>query len=778
MDPQSASRSAAAPPLDEAGPGHGAIGRVSLSSYLATLDPDRLVALLRRRPDVLVDPAPRTVDELAMRLNGVDSLTRALKLLNRDEMIVAQAVALTAEPTPAGLAARLGEPEAQVQLVIDGLCGDGLAWQVDGRVGLPARWAEQFAERVARFRPLAVIAGQASVEHVRAAVVGLGGESDGLRKPDLGARAEELTNDHVVVARALAGLSGRARRYLDQVRRGSFVYLGFRSENRGAILDLTRAGVLVDGPSRVPELPRETAVTLLLLEGDGLTGTPQVPAAEQELDDGRAGAEAALRAVTALLDEAGNRPFAALKKGGVGTRERARIARLGLADPALWIDIAFAADLLALTPDGYGATSAFDEWREEDPGVRWARIALAWFGLELTPTSREIDDGEVPPPLPLESSAGLIRRALFRAAAGGRSISAAGDQIDWFCPLHHYDAKGRARKVAAAVQEAHQLGLMAGDRLTALGEHLAAAADGADAEEELARLGAGLLPATGGLLVLQSDLTAVASGHLSAAASRLLAVMAVPESRGTATIWRFTPESVRAALDDGWSADELCAELAAASDRPLPQPLDYLIGDVVRRHGSVRVRGVRSCVTGEEAEISEILHTRSLRRLQLTRLAPTVLASPLEADDLLPKLRAAGFAPMPEDSDGVVIVPTKESRSVTSSRTTRARARVDPADLAARLLAAGTGTPSVSKTEAELASLAPRLDVAEVALLAAALERGRDVKIVYCNREGNRTVRDIRPQELYGRHLTSWCHLRSAEREFAVAGIESVGPVG
>ena len=142
-------------PVDEAGHGHGAIGRVSLASYLATLDADRLAALLRRRPDGLVDPAPRTVDELAMRLNGVDSLTRALKLLNRDEMIVAQAVALTGEPTPATLAARLGEPEARVQRVIDGLCGYGLAWQVDGRVGLPARWAEQFVERVARFRPLA-----------------------------------------------------------------------------------------------------------------------------------------------------------------------------------------------------------------------------------------------------------------------------------------------------------------------------------------------------------------------------------------------------------------------------------------------------------------------------------------------------------------------------------------------------------------------------------------------------------------------------------------------
>jgi hypothetical protein len=357
-------------------------------------------------------------------------------------------------------------------------------------------------------------------------------------------------------------------------------------------------------------------------------------------------------------------------------------------------------------------------------------------------------------------------------------VSAAGEQLDWFCPLHEYDAGGRARMVTAAVQEAGELGLVTGDRLTALGEHLAAVADGADAEDDLARRVGGLLPATGGQLVLQSDLTAVASGQLGAAVSRLLAVTAVPESRGTAVIWRFTPESVRGALDAGWSADELRAELAAASGRPLPQPLDYLIGDVGRRHGSVRVRGVRSCVTGAEAEISEILHTRSLRRLQLSRLAPTVLASPLDAEDLLPKLRAAGFAPMPEDADGLVTVAKQEKASAPTSRGARARARVDPADLAAQLLAARTAPASVSKTEAEFASLAPRLDAAEVALLADALEHGRDVRINYRNKEGNRTVRDIRPQELYGRWLNAWCHLRSAEREFTVAGIESVAPVG
>jgi hypothetical protein len=312
-----------------------------------------------------------------------------------------------------------------------------------------------------------------------------------------------------------------------------------------------------------------------------------------------------------------------------------------------------------------------------------------------------------------------------------------------------------------------------------LGEHLVAVAGRPDAAEELAQRCVALLPEARGLLVLQSDLTAVVSGQTSAAAARLLAAAATPETHGAATTWRFTPASVRGALDAGWTVDELRAELVAVSDRPLPQPLDYLIGDVARRHGAVRVREVRTCVTGAEAELGEILHARSLRSLGLRRLAPTVLAGPCGVDEVLTRLRAAGFAPLPEDDEGVVIVPERTARPAPEVRTPRARARVLAADLAARLLAAGSEPPEpATPTHGELAGLASELDAAEVALLADALDHGRDVRIVYRNTNGNRTVREIRPQQLYGRWLHAWCHLRSAEREFTVAGIESVSPVG
>lgn len=78
----------------------------------------------------------------------------------------------------------------------------------------------------------------------------------------------------------------------------------------------------------------------------------------------------------------------------------------------------------------------------------------------------------------------------------------------------------------------------------------------------------------------------------------------------------------------------------------LPQALDYLIEDVGRRHGRIRVQPAGCCLCGDdEALLTEILHTRSLAALQLVRLAPTVLASAKPEKETLAALRAAGFAP-------------------------------------------------------------------------------------------------------------------------------------
>lgn len=756
----------------------GGMGSMSFEAYLAALDADELGSILQHRPEVLLEPVPRGIAELAQRLGGVDSLARVLPRMNRDELAVARGIALHDDPALPELADRLGVPQQTVAGIVDGLAGRGLAWRSNGRVGLPHRLSEHLAADLAGFRPLRVIAAQARVDELRAAVAAWNANPAGLRKDDLVQTLATVVADPEAVAKTVAALSPAARNHLDLLLGSGGGYLRFGGGGGAGVRELTAAGLLIGGPYHSSELPRECARSLLSSVADPITGAPTVSVSDAVQDSGRGAAEQLLRALTSLLDEARDAGLAALKKGGIGARERARLAgRVGVGEPALAIDVAHATGLLAAGGDRYRASADYDSWREADPGPRWARLALSWFSLEVAPTSREIDDDtEVAPPLPLESAAGLIRRALLRAAAGGRSLASATEHLDWYCPLHHYDQAGRARKVDAALAEARAVGVVTGDRLTTLGELLVAAADGADAVAELGGRAADLLPVTRGTVVLQSDLTAVVSGQPDAAAARILAASAITEAVGAARIWRFSPASIRAALDSGYQAHDLRAELTTISGRPLPQPLDYLIGDVARRHGSIRVRQTRCVITAPEAEAAEMLATRSLRAVHLSRVAPTVLTSRAEPDKLLAALRKAGFAPMPEDADGCLVVAAAPAPATPRTRAPAARPRVPAAELAARLLA---GEPTTSSaTHGQLAALAPRLDDAEVALLADALDHGRDVRITYRNKAGNRTVREIRPEELYGRWLRSWCHLRAAEREFTVSGIETVGPVG
>ena len=204
--------------------------------------------------------------------------------------------------------------------------------------------------------------------------------------------------------------------------------------------------------------------------------------------------------------------------------------------------------------------------------------------------------------------------------------------------------------------------------------------------------------------------------------------------------------------------------------------MDYLFADVARRHGSIRARAASTCLTGTEAEITEIAHTRGLAKLHLTQIAPTVLISPLTIDTVLTGLRAAGFSPMPAGADGAPAVPAPPAPRRQQPRQVRERLRIDADVLAARLVGSTDATPTASAVYAQVARLAQQLDPGEVALLADAIENERDVHIRYRNKDGNHSVRDIAPVQLVDRWVHASCYLPAGEREFALRGIESVGP--
>ncbi|NEA27278.1 helicase-associated domain-containing protein, partial [Actinomadura bangladeshensis] len=188
------------------------------------------------------------------------------------------------------------------------------------------------------------------------------------------------------------------------------------------------------------------------------------------------------------------------------------------------------------------------------------------------------------------------------------------------------------------LREAAALGLTGFGELVPFARDLLA---GDDPEPALEKY----LPAPVDEILIQADLTAIAPGPLVTDLARELALTADVESTGGATVYRFTPESVRRALDAGRSAADITDLLTRHSATPLPQPLTYLIDDVARRHGHLRVGALSSYVrTDSAATLDEILADRRAEPLRLHRLAPTVLASGLQRADLLDALRAMGFA--------------------------------------------------------------------------------------------------------------------------------------
>lgn len=207
--------------------------------------------------------------------------------------------------------------------------------------------------------------------------------------------------------------------------------------------------------------------------------------------------------------------------------------------------------------------------------------------------------------------------------------------------------------------------------------------------------------------MFQADLTAVVAGSPSAHVAELLDEVADREGRGTASTWRFSPASVRRALDTGATSTEILDRLATVAAGDLPQPLVYLVNDVARRHGHLAVVPLACAVLSEDpALLAEVARTRSLAPLAPRLLAPTVLASAKPVPETLALLRAAGYAPVRRDvQEQLVLERGRRPRTPSELRGAQRRANTairhlfpyrdepaaDPEGLARALLAAAAG---------------------------------------------------------------------------------------
>jgi hypothetical protein len=269
------------------------------------------------------------------------------------------------------------------------------------------------------------------------------------------------------------------------------------------------------------------------------------------------------------------------------------------------------------------------------------------------------------------------------------------------------------------------------------------------------------------------------------ALARRLQLVAEVESRGGGAVYRFTPASVRRALDIGWTATELHEFLASVSRTPVPQPLEYLVDDTARTFGTIRVGHAEAYLRADdETALTELLHHPQAAGLGLRRLAPTVLTSSTPLDVLLPRLRDLGAAPVVEAGDGTVHVARPDLRRARTPREHRqgqGPLGVDAARAARRTAAVASVVTAIRAGDRAASSRSAGPEPAStpsgsLAALRDAAEVGAVVVISYVDNHGTRTDRVVEPVSVEGGVLTAHDHRTDDTRTFAVHRITTVRP--
>jgi hypothetical protein len=742
---------------------------IPLGSWLADLPDERLVRLLELRPD-LAQPPPGSIAALAARAQARQSIKAATDELDFLRLALIDALlVLRADTTPVPvtkLLALIGEraPEADMVRALDDLRERALVWG-DAEIRVAAG-----AGAALPWHP-----GQATLED----------------ESPTGEQIEEL----------IAELDDEELMVLDKLLEGSPIGRT-RDAAPGAPPDrpvprLLAKGLLRRVDAETVILPRQVGHVLRGQEpGPTRLSAPDPVVASTTQADVDASAAGAvidlLREFDVVLETLGTAPVAELRSGGLGVREVKRLAKVtGIDDTRLGLilEVAAAAGLIASgmpdprPPDDrhlegpyWAPTVAADRFAEASAADRWHLLARIWLDLPARPaligtrgpdakTYGALSDSVYSTAAPVDRRLLLGMLAELPAGVGVNEISASRALV-WRRP--RWSRRLQPGPVADLLDEAHRLGLVGRGAISSAGRAML------DADTEDAAVVAAMaraLPQPIDHFLVQADLTVVVPGPLERRVAEELAAVATVESAGTAMVYRVSEQSIRHALDTGKTADSLHALFEKHSKTPVPQGLTYLIDDVARRHGQLRIGVAASFVRCEDpALLAQAAAAPAAAQLQLRVLAPTVAVSPAPVADVLAALRDAGFVPAAEDSSGTIVdIRTRGARLPTPQR--RRAPRPVPRPSSETLSAIVAVLRRV--TAAPFANM--RVDPAvAMSLLQHAVRQRTTVVIGYVDTAGVATQRVVSPIRVRGGQLVAFDAASGRLRDFAIHRITSV----
>ena len=272
-------------------------------------------------------------------------------------------------------------------------------------------------------------------------------------------------------------------------------------------------------------------------------------------------------------------PLIALRTGGVSSREVDRLAeflQIPESETCLILEIAHTAGLIALTTSiQWELTTKYETWRAKSREQQWVTLAQAWLDLPIigSETKKPLGGSQTSPAI------GVMRWQTLRVLNWWNKNTSAQPTKQWKTfqqALDHFYPRRRGsmrNEVAkATLAEAELIGVTHGGVLSLAGIEVTL-----DHAQGAAR--ALILPQEIDHFLIQGDLTVIAPGPLPLHVGEQLHEIADIESRGAASVYRFTANSIRRGFEAGWTQEKYKEFFSQWVKGSVPQPLEYLIND-------------------------------------------------------------------------------------------------------------------------------------------------------------------------------------------------------